>query len=198
MAYLSSSSNIFEESVFSYADESFILAGDYVDDFSPNDFFANDYDCRISPPISQVYQPFYDLDTKWRSVATLSPHQSFSRPSYAQDNSNEVNSIEHDKIPNNTIKNNNGDNKFKIELSSEGSQLDGALYKAVEQPLYLVPTHFHTYVPLKCIVRLIKKSLSTISELSFQMNTDQECSVRFELLCYFFSLIQRTYFFTIR
>ena len=49
-------------------------------------------------------------------------------------------------------------------------------FKAPEQPLLLMPTHFETCVPISCTVALVERALHHFSEVSFEMVAD-DCTV---------------------
>ena len=156
------------EDLFSYSKEGFYSSS------SSTDFFTQD-DYRISPPIDQVYRPNIDLDTKWRSVAVANQF-----PNHFKSSSNQF--IVQENFLSSAKKSDTKGIAITVESCSSSSsgpcsahKLAGD-FKAPEQPLLLMPTHFETCVPISCLVALVDRALLHFSEVSFEMVAD-DCTV---------------------
>ena len=153
-------------------------------------YTEEEYRTRISPPIDQIYLPsYYDLDTKWRSVAVA--HQgttpfmtTMSRVTAekAAAPKGAANSF-HAYVPG-SVPSSSG-HKHSEELltaasaaSSTRTDTSSESLTAPEQPLLLMPTHFETCVPIRCLVSNIERALLFIPELSYEM-VPHDCMVRF-------------------
>ena len=154
------------EALFSLSDESFSLeqskqgSGLLGHHAFSSSISSNQY--RVSPSYDQVYLPYYDLDTKWRSVAVA--HQN---PNLSTSGHHVLEKL-HDKRNN------------SLSSSSESDKI--GFVQAPEQPILLTSTHFHTNVPLSCVLSNVERALLHFSEIAYEKFPDC-CKVCFCMLC---------------
>ena len=155
------------ETLFSFADESL---GHHA--FSSSSA-SNQY--RVSPSFDQVYLPYYDLDTKWRSVAVArqSPTLSTSGHNMLEKHFKTTTSPGHeDKLH---------DTSSSCSSSSDPNKTE--FVQAPKQPTLLTSTHFHTNVPLSCVLSNVERALGHFAEVSFEMFPDS-CKVCLFFYCH--------------
>jgi hypothetical protein len=151
-------------------------------------YTEEEYRTRISPPIDQIYLPsYYDLDTKWRSVAVAhqgaNPLLTASRvmaekaaaPSKGAADGGHAHAHAPVTAPSSSQK--RVEEVLASTASSTRTDTSADSLIAPEQPLLLMPTHFETCVPIRCLVSNIERALHFIPELSYEM-VPQECMVR--------------------
>jgi len=148
-------------------------------------YTEEEYRTRISPPIDQIYLPsYYDLDTKWRSVAVAhqgaNPLLTASRvmaekaaaPSKGAADGGHAHAHAPVTAPSSSQK--RAEEVLASTASSTRTDTSADSLIAPEQPLLLMPTHFETCVPIRCLVSNIERALHFIPELSYEM-VPQEC-----------------------
>ena len=164
-----SSPILHSQALFSFADESFSLVGDQTKQGELGHHHAfssaasNQY--RVSPSDDQVYLPYYDLDTKWRSVAVAHQNPNLSTSGH--------NMLE--KQHKKTTCPGYDEKLHDMSSSCESDKI--GFVQAPEQPILLTSTHFHTNVPLSCVLSNVERALLHFSEVSFEMFPDS-CKVR--------------------
>jgi hypothetical protein len=164
---------------FSKDQVSRIFAEDTLTDF----YSRNDY--RISPPIDQLYRPNYDLDTKWRSVAVahqLPKQHNINHFQFSDNNSHISKHSDPEQQDSKGIAvtaeavGTSSSSKKTSPCSSTSHSHPMGDFKAPEQPVLLMQTHFDTCVPISCIVANVERALLHFPEVSFEMVAD-DCRV---------------------
>lgn len=151
-------------------------------------YTEEEYRTRISPPIDQIYLPsYYDLDTKWRSVAvahqganpllTASRVMAEKAAAPTKGAADGAHAHAHAPVTAPSSSQKRAEEVVASTASSTRTDTSADSLIAPEQPLLLMPTHFETCVPIRCLVSNIERALHFIPELSYEM-VPQECMVR--------------------
>jgi hypothetical protein len=168
----------------SHAEENHLYSfqGDAFDGFETDyntEYLSSNFD-RVSPSADQVYVPYLDIDTKWRSISIAHPSPALFRAhGSAADGLKRglVDRVDHVKShPKKHV------NAIEIitsgRLNDFGSKSSNFVSnnKAPSQPFLLMPTHFGTKASLEVIMLSIRDVLSDFPEISFEC-VAEECSV---------------------
>lgn len=168
----------------SHAEENHLYSfqGDAFDGFETDynsEYLSSNFD-RVSPSADQVYVPYLDIDTKWRSISIAHPSPALFRAHGSVTDGSKrslVDRVDHVKShPKKHV------NAIEIITSSRlndfGANSSNFISnnKAPSQPFLLMPTHFGTKSSLEVIMLSIRAVLSDFPEISFECVAD-ECSV---------------------
>ena len=142
------------------------------------DFQSSNYlDGRQSPSADQVYVPYYDIDTKWRSISVAHPAPAFFRAH----NGNDILKRGHTDAVKGLAKKNfnaNVTNTIEVIPSTIRSQPHAAPEsKAPSQPFLLMNTHFETTLCIETIKATIVEALNIFPEVSFAVEDEFTVSV---------------------
>ena len=178
-----------QQHLFSYADEIYDLFQsheDSVDFVSDNSDWCDD---RISPRLDQVCLPYYDIETKWRSVSIENPSQLLNRSDrinndFAQKGLTGLADLKSTpKRPSNI---------YRIEVTPSEEHYTSDEYnndrlkalaldiKVPEEPYLLFLSHFETCVPFHRVSDLIERTFDQFPEISFEF-VAEECVVSLSL-----------------
>ena len=176
--------------LFSFASEVYDLYRnqDGTVDFNPD--ISDTYD-RISPNEEQVCIPYYDIDTKWRSVTVGNPSQLLIR--HERLNSDDSQSGKRVHLERKSISNIHG-----IEVSPTDELSPANKYRSdrpqetnhdvriPEEPFLLFLSHFETCVPFRHFSDLIERTFEEFPEISYEF-VAEECLVS-EIYLLFFQI----------
>ena len=165
-----------EDSLNVEGHHSFSFKGELYEGFHDgvSDFHSDYLTDRQSPSADQVYVPYYDIDTKWRSISVAHPSPSLFRA--------------HGHVVNDGSKRSHPDpvkchakKIFDSSVASSteiGSSTSVNEAKAPSQPFLLMKTHFETNSSLKCIKATIRDAFALFPEISYDVEVDCTVSVR--------------------
>lgn len=165
-----------QQHLFSYADEIY----DFQNIDGPSDFGSDNsdsYNDRISPPLDQVCIPYYDIDTKWRSVSVGNPSQLLSRSDEIHNDvanrglTAPVDLKSTPKRPSNIyrIQVSAGEEHYTCNENTDDVARKQALdIKVPEEPYLLFLSHFETCVPFHRVSDLIERTFDQFPEISFE------------------------------
>lgn len=165
---------------FSFNGESFEGFHDGVSDFH-SDYLTD----RQSPSADQVYVPYYDIDTKWRSISLAHPSPALFR-AHGHGNNDSVKKGQVDRVDlvkGHSKKNYNANFATAIETVpstffndiSRDQFKDGSDARAPSQPFLLMNTHFETSKNLSVIKETIREAFASFPEISYDVEVD--CTV---------------------
>lgn len=134
------------------------------------DFLSSNFD-RVSPSADQVYVPYLDIDTKWRSISIAHPSPALFRAHGSVNDASKRGLVDRVDIYKNHPKKHNSNvieiipsNRINgINSVSKGSSGSSA----PAQPFLLMPTHFETGAALDDIMLTVRKVLNEFPEISF-------------------------------
>ena len=180
-----------QQHLFSFADEVYDLFQSQDDTIIFQADITDSNNDRISPRIDQVCIPYYDIDTKWRSVSVGNPSQLLNRldgPSSEAEHKGLMGHAVADlksspKIPSNI---------YRIEVTPSEEHYTSDEYnndrlkalaldiKVPEEPYLLFLSHFETCVPFHRVSDLIERTFDQFPEISFEF-VAEECVVSLSL-----------------
>lgn len=173
-----------QQHLFSYAGKVCDLHSGHEDMIGLNSDVSEAYD-RISPNEEQVCIPYYDIDTKWRSVTVGNPSQLFNKYDRM---SNDGQFIECGVHVGNTECQKRILEICKIEVNPTNdcttadkydngcSQKISQAIKVPEEPFLLFLSHFETCVPFSRVSDLVERTFEQFPEISYEF-VAEECMV---------------------
>ena len=166
--------------LFSFASEIYDLYRNQDGTVDLNTDISDTYD-RISPNEEQVCIPYYDIDTKWRSVTVGNPLQLLTR--HERLNSDDLQSGQIVHVERKGISNIHRievcptdelspTNKYRSDRLQERNHV----IKIPEEPFLLLLSHFETCVPFLHVSDLIERTFEEFPEISYEFIAE-ECLV---------------------
>lgn len=135
------------------------------------DFLSSNFD-RVSPSADQVYVPYLDIDTKWRSISIAHPSPALFRAHGSVNDASKRGLVDRVDIFNKNHPKKHSPNVIEIIPSSRINGIN-SISKGISgstapsQPFLLLPTHFETGASLDDIMLTVRKVLNEFPEVSF-------------------------------
>lgn len=166
-----------EDSLNVEGHHSFSFRGELFEGFREgvSDFHSDYLTDRQSPSADQVYVPYYDIDTKWRSISVAHPSPALFR-THGHAVNDDIKRSHADLVKCHTKKNFDSSVASSTEVGSSTSFNEA---KAPSQPFLLMNTHFETSANLQSIKATIREAFALFPEISYDVEVD--CTVGVQL-----------------
>lgn len=168
---------IHEEKNHSYSFQCDVFEGFDADCNTEFSCYAFD---RVSPSADQLYVPYPDIDTKYRSISVAHPSQTLFRAHGSATDASKRGLVDRNDLFKSHAKKHTSQTFEVIPSTRQEASLLSDIsshYKAPPQPFLLMPSHIEINAPLDDIMYTIKNVLTEFPEISFECIGD-ECMVR--------------------